>query len=487
MARKTTSKTTTSKRKTSDKDATDKTEPDAAKAAEESTDASKPTSDTSEGSAALSASVSGSDTAPSGDASDGDSPAETSPPETTSSDSTPLDGTPADPTSVAETPAPETPGDDGPSDQPRPWGETTAETGDSAASGTSASDTTDTEPKTTPQTPPASTRTEPTVVRQGGFFPTLLGGVAAGAIGFGVAYFLFAQPADTSLLDALRTDTDEKLQSQSDRLDALSEQVGAGAEAPDLSALEQGQTDLQNSVSALSDQLAATSDNLAALTTRVDELESRPLTEGASDTAVAAYEAELKKLQDAMAEQRAEIEAMTAEAQEMEQSAEATAQATMRRAALSRIQTALDAGGGYADALADLQDTGMEVPEVLSNTADSGVATLTDLQESFPEAARDALAAARAEAAEAGETGGLSAFIRTQLGARSLEPREGNDPDAILSRAEAATKEGRITDALAEIEALPEVARAELSDWAAQATRRLEAVAAAQQLSEELN
>ena len=78
-------------------------------------------------------------------------------------------------------------------------------------------------------------------------------------------------------------------------------------------------------------------------------------------------------------------------------------------------------------------------------------------------------------------------FIRTQLDARSLEPREGDDPDAILSRAEAATQQGRLTDALAEIEALPDVARAELSDWAAQATRRLEAVAAAQQLSEELN
>lgn len=478
MARKTTSKTTTSKRKTSDKDATDKTETDAATATDDSTDTSEAASETSEGSAALSASLEGSDTTDSGEATESPTPEAT-----TSEDST---DSPSDPdTTESESPdEPDTstPGDDTPSDDPRPWGDTAPESANT-------SDTIETaeEPDAKPEPTPAPARTEQVIVRKGGFLPMLLGGVAAGAIGFGVAYYLFAQPGDTALLDALRTETDEKLQSQSDRLDALSEQMGTGAEVPDLSALEQGQADLQTSVSALSDQIAATSENLATLTTRVDELESRPLTEGASDTAVAAYEAELQKLQDAMAQQRAEIEKMTAQAQEMEQSAEATAQATMRRAALSRIQTALDAGGGYADALADLQDTGIEVPEILSSTADSGVATMTDLQESFPDAARAALAAARDAAAEAGETGGLSAFIRTQLGARSLEPREGDDPDAILSRAEAATNEGRLTDALAEIEALPEVARAELSDWAGRAARRLEAVAAAQELSEELN
>lgn len=475
MARKTTSKTTTSKRNTSDKDATDKTETDAAKAAEDGTDASETPSETAEGSAALSASADGADTPESAETAESDKPEDTP----TADTSEPDTSNDADPTAT---------GDDTASDQPRPWGDTTPESADSTDTIATGEDTKpEPDPEPRPEPTPAPARTEPTVVHKGGFFPTLLGGVAAGAIGFGVAYFLFTQPADTTGLDALRTETDEKLQSQSDRLDTLTEQLGAGSEAPDLSTLEQGQTDLQETLTSLSDQLSQTQDNLAALSSRVDELESRPLTEGASEAATAAYEAELQKLQDAMAEQRAEIEEMVTRAQQMETEAETTAQATMQRAALARIQTALDAGGGYADAMADLQETGIEVPEALSRTADSGVPTLAELQESFPEAARAALAAARDAAAEAGETGGLSAFIRTQLGARSLEPREGDDPDAILSRAEAATQQGRLTDALAEIEALPDVARAELSDWAAQATRRLEAVAAAQQLSEELN
>ncbi|MGB0440740.1 MAG: molybdopterin-binding protein, partial [Paracoccaceae bacterium] len=44
----------------------------------------------------------------------------------------------------------------------------------------------------------------------------------------------------------------------------------------------------------------------------------------------------------------------------------------------------------------------------------------------------------------------LGAFLKTQLGARSLEPREGDDPDAVLSRMEAAAREGRFGDVEAE-------------------------------------
>lgn len=490
MARKTTSKATSSKRKTSQKDDTEKTETGASTAPDDSGTSSAPSSETSEGSAALSAPLEGEDMPETATSPETE---KAGPPEASGPADEPADK-PADP----EDSAPEETGTaagDTPSDESGPWGNDTA-TSSTADDTVAASEDTETapepvsepepeakpEPKPEPTPPPA--RTEQVVVRKGGFVPMLLGGVAAGAIGFGVAYYLFAQPADTSLLDALRSDTDEKLQSQSDRLDTLTEQLGAGT---DLSALEQGQSDLQDTVNALSDRITETRDDLSALSARVDEIETRPLTEGASEAAAAAYEAELEKLQQAMAEQRAEIEKMISEAQQMEQTAEDTAQATMRRAALSRIQTALDAGGSYASALTDLKETGMEVPEVLSRTADEGVATLTELKQSFPDAARAALAAAREAALQSGETDGLAAFLRTQLGVRSLEPRPGDDPDAILSRAEAAATEGRLTDALAEIEALPEVARAELSDWAGRAARRLEAVAAAQELSEELN
>jgi hypothetical protein len=66
------------------------------------------------------------------------------------------------------------------------------------------------------------------------------------------------------------------------------------------------------------------------------------------------------------------------------------------------------------------------------------------------------------------------------LNARSLEPREGDDPDAVLSRVEAAARAGDIAAALAEIEALPEVAREPLADWIDRAEAHRAAQAALQ-------
>lgn len=330
---------------------------------------------------------------------------------------------------------------------------------------------------------------EPVVVHKTGFFPMLFGGVAAAAIGFGAA--LYSPLSDWlgtgNQGNDLRAEIDQKLQSQSVTLEELGTRIQTLSDGLDLSGIEATQSDLSAAVESMSSRLEATETLLTTLETRLTEVEKRPLGEAASDAAVAAYERELKALQDAVVTQRAEIEAMAAGAQEMEANAQEVAQATMRRAALTRIQTALDSGTAFAAALSDLESAGVAAPEALTRVADSGVASLADLQAQFPDAARAALAVSRKASGSSDGSGGFSAFLRSQLGARSLEPQEGDDPDAILSRVEAATREGRLNDALAEIEALPETGRAELSDWAGQAARRLEAVAAAQMLGDSLN
>jgi hypothetical protein len=122
------------------------------------------------------------------------------------------------------------------------------------------------------------------------------------------------------------------------------------------------------------------------------------------------------------------------------------------------------------------------VPDALAGQS-AGVATLAELSAAFPEAARAALTAAR-EAS--GESEGLGGFLRTQLGVRSLEPQEGDSADAVLSRAEAALRDGRLTDALAEVAALPEAGQAALAEWTARAETRQDAVAAAEELAQSL-
>ena len=83
--------------------------------------------------------------------------------------------------------------------------------------------------------------------------------------------------------------------------------------------------------------------------------------------------------------------------------------------------------------------------------------------------------------------GGVTSFLTRQLGVRSVAPREGDDADAILSRVGAAIDAGRISDALAEADTLPDGAKAPLADWMEQANLRLSAAREAEALASSLN
>ena len=69
---------------------------------------------------------------------------------------------------------------------------------------------------------------------------------------------------------------------------------------------------------------------------------------------------------------------------------------------------------------------------------------------------------------------------------RSVAPREGDDPDAVLSRAEAAIKSGDLETTLTELDTLPEDAQAVIADWRAEADARVAARAAADALAQRL-
>jgi hypothetical protein len=126
-----------------------------------------------------------------------------------------------------------------------------------------------------------------------------------------------------------------------------------------------------------------------------------------------------------------------------------------------------------------------DVPEALSAAAESGVASLEDVQAAFPAAARAALPVALRESAGDSAVDRFTAFVQGQVGGRAVAPREGDDPDAVLSRAQAAVSDGDLETALSEISALPEGALGEMAGWIADAEARtavvtaLESVAAA--------
>ncbi|MEB8387849.1 mitofilin family membrane protein [Rhodobacteraceae bacterium KMM 6894] len=328
---------------------------------------------------------------------------------------------------------------------------------------------------------PVVTQTEQ---RSGGTLAALMGGVLAAGIGLGAAYWILPQlnllehPQDMSALDGRISAGEDDIQALTQRLDNLP--------VLDTAAMEDRHAQMQARMTDLSEQTDGLTEQLADLDSRLNTLESRPAGTGGSVSS-----GEIAALQEALTTQADQIAGLqtklNADETARAAAAQAAATATLRRAALSQIRTAVDTGAEFAPALADLEQTGLTAPDALYAAAE-GVPTLASLQDTFAPAARAALAAARA-GGEKGDEGGSKfwSFMGDQLGARSLEPREGPGTDATLSRAEAALRAARLEDALAEIDTLSDPARAQMSDWAATARSRLEATQALDALSAELN
>ncbi|MDG3041246.1 COG4223 family protein [Roseicyclus marinus] len=346
--------------------------------------------------------------------------------------------------------------------------------------------------------PPRAPAPQPAPQR-GGLVPLVLGGVVAAGIGYGAAYMgllpTTGPASDTSQTTAIA----EALATQAETLAALQAQVAelAATPASGAAASEIDLTPVTDQIGALAGQIESATATLGSLADRVAVLEDRPVFSGdiTADSAAAleaatALEAELEAQRAAAEEQAATLQAAAeaaataaaeAEAQAAAAVAEAEAQAAAALAraeadaALVQLQVALETGAPFADALAALGEV-TEVPPGLGDLAASGVPTLGALQADFPALARAALPRALQEAAGDSMGDRLGAFVMGQIGGRSVAPREGDDPDAVLSRIGAAIEAGELDTVLTELAALPEGAQAELAPWAAGVQARATAV-----------
>lgn len=309
-----------------------------------------------------------------------------------------------------------------------------------------------------------------------GFFPLLLGGVVAGGIGFAAATWGVPQPEWATSDDA--------------RIDALAAELEAlkAAEVPtfDAAGLEAAQADL--------------STRLDALSNRVDALEAAPVAEPAPSDAdgtteaaaapaapdapvaptfddralraeIASVAEDITALDAALTPRVTALEEAVSEADARNTSAVDEAQALAREAARNQVRLALQSGAPFAEPLAVLGDA----PEALASVAETGVPAQAVLIDAFPDLSRDALRAARASAPSTG----VGSLFQNAFNPRSLTPREGNDPDAVLSRAEAAVRDGDLALALSEVETLPDDAKAVLAPWISRVETRAAALLAA--------
>lgn len=286
---------------------------------------------------------------------------------------------------------------------------------------------------------------------------------------------------------ALRAEVSEAIEAQTGVVAALTETVEALPAPPDIAPLTGQVEEIAARVQTIedtppptpiiqtqNDEVSPLNDAFQTLLERLDELENQER----------AYGDEFAALQDTAKAQQEQIAQLLADAKRAEEDAAAAATETRARVALGRIRAALDAGQPFASDLAAFAETGIaDVPAPLQAVADKGIATLGALQVDVAEAARDALSAART--ADSGSSG-LGGFFERQLGVRSLEAREGDDPDAVLSRIVATMKTGALQDALTEAELLPDVAKEAMSGWLTSAQARADALTAAADLSASL-
>jgi hypothetical protein len=326
--------------------------------------------------------------------------------------------------------------------------------------------------------------------RRGGFAGPVLGGVIAAGLGFGLAQYV------PQLWPQTQTATpDPAIAAQAAEISNLK------AELARLSAQPAPDAGLAERVAALEATPVATVDlgplagRIAALEERLSAIEAIP-TDGAaaSPAAMAAQAQALKALQDEVAalksgadtglsglaqQAEARLKEATAAAEALKAETQALGAATRAQTALGLVMAAMESGAPFAGALPDLG----EVPEALSSQAAAGVPTLQALRDSFPEAARQALEASLRADMGATWAERIGSFLKSQTGARSLTAREGSDPDAVLSRAEAALGKGDLAVALAELDALPEAGKVALTDWRGRAAARQAAQAALAELA----
>lgn len=256
---------------------------------------------------------------------------------------------------------------------------------------------------------------------------------------------------------------------------AIAEDGGAGA-AEQVARLQSALDGQAAELAALKDQLGAAPASAAS-----DEVASRI---DVYEAGLAGLRAEVGTLQEnvaglatrvdgAVLNARAEIDAARTRVEEIESEADTRLSAAQADADRAMIASALASGTPFEPAVQSLGDqAGTTVPQALVDAAATGVPTMTQLRDEFPEAAHAAIRASIMAGAGEGVLARTRAFFEAQVASRSLSPREGPSPDAVLSRVEERLKQDDLDGALAEAEGLASEAQAAMASWLDAARRR---------------
>jgi hypothetical protein len=245
---------------------------------------------------------------------------------------------------------------------------------------------------------------------------------------------------------------ESSIEGQAAELETLKGQLSVPAAGGQLGAEAENQIDVYRAeLDGLRAEVGTLQDRVGSLAARIDEVDAD------ADRQIATAQAKVAEIQS--------------EADTALSAAEVEADVALIRAAVA-------SGQPFAEPVRRLAESGLTVPEGLQAAAASGVATMGALRDRFPDAAYAAIEASILAGAGDGIVARSRAYLEAQVASRSLTPKEGTDPDAVLSRMEDKLRNDDLKGVLAEAESLPSEAAAAMADWLDAARRRAGAVEA---------
>jgi Mitochondrial inner membrane protein len=263
-------------------------------------------------------------------------------------------------------------------------------------------------------------------------------------------------------------------------LNALAEAAKSGGSVPDAAALDARFGDLEQKLqakidSAFADQQTASATGLAdlqkevaALKAKLGALAEARLGGDSSDLApeISNLDQRISKLEGALPQLSSALDRSAA-----------SAKSGAAAIAFANLRNAVSAGGPYAAELAALKSLISDTGDlgVLPAHADTGIPTMATLVASFETIAeaseRPAPPPENASLLDSMMASAKSAISIRRVGADAT----GEEPAAVLARAEAALKQGELAVATKEVESLPAPSRAAFAGWLDDARARLSA------------
>ena len=254
-----------------------------------------------------------------------------------------------------------------------------------------------------------------------------------------------------------------------------------------LDQLDAKDADLSTSIAMLSDNIQGLQGAFDAVQSEIAEVSARQAltSEGGtiSEEVITQFE---EKLAAIIAAQQ-DLNKSQAQATEVQQDAASKLRLANATNALSQVTDALETGQPFTKALDHLSGiNGVVIPAELSDVAAQGAPSLFDLKKQLPQLARIAIRADIKARSDESILNKFTSFLKSQVGTRSLEPQSGDTMDAVFSRIEGALDERDLGTALAETNALSDLAKETMNDWVTALAKLAGATLAVQSLQQQL-